>query len=69
MSTFNERIIQIAEHYGVNKPSKFSKATGFSHQVASNYLKSAQKPSVDALQKIQLCFDSIDPNWLLTGVR
>ncbi len=67
MNTLNERIIRIAEHYGVNKPSKFSKATGFSHQVASNYLKSVQKPSVDALQKIQLCFDQIDSAWLLTG--
>lgn len=67
MSDFNERIIQIADYYGVKKASEFAKKTGFSHQVASNYLKSTKNPSVEALKRIQLCFDKINPGWLLTG--
>ncbi len=67
MDKINDRIIELAKHYGVNKASDFSRSTGLSHQVSSNYLKGLKKPSVDALEKIQTSFDSLNPMWLLTG--
>ena len=67
MVGFNDRIIAIAKHYNLLKPADFARRTGFSHQVASNYLKKLKKPSADALEKIQLCFDSVNSEWLLTG--
>ena len=66
MNCFNERIAQIADYFGVAKPSDFAKKTGFSHQVASNYLKGERTPTVEALMKIKQTFD-VDANWLLTG--
>lgn len=66
MNSFNERIAQVADYFGVAKPSDFAKKTGFSHQVASNYLKGERTPTVEALMNIKQTFD-IDANWLLTG--
>lgn len=63
----NQRIVEIASYYGISKASKFAEKTGFSHQVSTNYLKGRQKPSVDALEKIQLIFEEISPEWLLMG--
>ena len=67
MDEFNERIVQLAEFYKVDKPSLFAKKTGFSHQVASNYLKGSSKPSVQALKVIQTTFENANSLWLLTG--
>ncbi|MFR9543188.1 MAG: helix-turn-helix domain-containing protein [Rikenellaceae bacterium] len=66
MSDFNDRVIQIAEYYGITKPADFAKKTGFSHQVASNYLKGTRIPNAEALSIIKRSFD-ISAEWLLTG--
>lgn len=58
---------QVAEYYGVKKPSEFAKKTGLSHQSSSNYLKGERRPTVEALSKIQSVFEKINPDWLLTG--
>lgn len=66
MSVFNDRILQIAEYYNIVKPADFAKMTGFSHQVASNYLKGTRVPNAEALYVIKQTFD-ISAEWLLTG--
>lgn len=67
MNDINKRILQIAEYHGISKPADFARRTGFSHQVASNYLKATRVPTVDALCTIKRSFD-VDADWLLTGV-
>lgn len=66
MSEINKRILQIADYYNVVKPADFAKKTGFSHQVASNYLKGTRIPNAEALCIIKQMFD-ISADWLLTG--
>lgn len=66
MGGLKNRILQIADYYGIEKPADFAKKTGFSHQVASNYLKGVRVPNADALCVIKQTFD-ISANWLLTG--
>lgn len=66
MSDLNGRILQIANYYGLTKPADFAKKTGFSHQVASNYLKGTRIPNGEALCIIKQVFD-ISADWLLTG--
>ena len=66
MNEFSKRVIQVANYYGINKPSEFARKTGFSHQVASNYLKGERVPNADALSLIKRLFD-INGTWLLTG--
>lgn len=67
MSDFLTRLSQLAEYYGVTKPSEFAKKTGFSHQTASNYLKGDRTPTLEALIKIQQAFESVSIEWLLHG--
>ncbi|KAF0195263.1 MAG: hypothetical protein FD166_2979 [Bacteroidetes bacterium] len=67
MNEFSNRIIQIAEFYGVTRAADFAKKTGFSHQTASNYLKGDRIPTGDSLKIIQQSFDKISAKWLLTG--
>lgn len=66
MNEINKRIIQVADYYRVDKPADFAKKTGFSHQVASNYLKGTRIPNTEALCIIKQKFD-ISADWLLTG--
>ncbi len=66
MSDLNERILQIANYYKLTKPADFAKKTGFSHQVASNYLKGTRIPNGEALCIIKQTFD-VSADWLLTG--
>lgn len=67
MEDIGDRLIKIAEYMGVSKASDFSKATGFSHQVSSNYLKKNRKPNAEAIVKIKQTFNNIDMNWFVTG--
>lgn len=67
MSEIFLRIKQLAEHYGVTKPSEFAKKTGFSHQTATNYLKGLRTPNTAAFEIIQQSFDGLNIDWLLTG--
>lgn len=67
MSDFFTRLSQLAEYYGVTKPSEFAKKTGFSHQTASNYLKGDRTPTLDAITKIQQAFESLSLEWLIDG--
>jgi len=67
MSELYERVEQLADYYMVSKPSEFAKITGFSHQVATNYLKSKRNPTTEALTAIIKAFPGINSDWLLTG--
>ncbi len=66
MEKINSRILQIADYYNIKKAADFSKKTGFSHQVASNYLKGTRVPNAEALAVIKQVFD-VSADWLLTG--
>ncbi len=67
MHNINERLKQIAEHYGLNRYADFAKKTGLKHQTVSNYLKGKQKPDVDRLAIIKQSFKDVNINWLLIG--
>lgn len=67
MSDIYERVEQLADYYRVSKPSEFAKITGFSHQVATNYLKGKRNPTREALTTIMEVFPEINSDWLLTG--
>lgn len=67
MKEIFERVIELAEYYGVSKPSEFAKKTGFSHQVATNYLKGKRNPTRESINTILVAFPEINGEWLLTG--
>lgn len=67
MKNINDRLVKIAQHYGLASYAKFAEKAGLSHQTASNYLKGKQKPDVEKLSQIKQSFEGINANWLLTG--
>lgn len=68
MSEIYERVEQLADYYKVSKPSEFAKITGFSHQVATNYLKGKRNPTTEALTTIIKAFPGLNSDWLLSGL-
>lgn len=69
MTNFFERIMQIADYEGYKNPNDFAKnGLGWTSSEKINRLKDGVKmPSVEILLEISNKFDSINPEWLLTG--
>lgn len=67
MKEIYERVVELAEYYRVSKPSEFAKRTGFSHQVATNYLKGKRNPTRESINTILVAFPEVNSDWLLTG--
>ncbi|MFK5951252.1 MAG: hypothetical protein QM500_21050 [Methylococcales bacterium] len=69
ISSYFERIMQIADFYGYKNPNDFAKnALGYSSPEKINRLKDEnKKPSIDILLDISNKFEEISMDWLLTG--
>lgn len=69
MTSFFERIMQVAEFKGYNNPNNFAKkGLNWSSSEKINRLKDKKKsPSIDVIVDISNKFEDIDIKWLLTG--
>lgn len=69
MTSFFERIMQVAEFKGYNNPNIFAKkGLNWSSSEKINRLKDEKKsPSIDMIVDISNKFEDIDIKWLLTG--
>lgn len=50
------------------KPSVLADNIGVSRATISHILSGRNKPSIDFLEKLLYAYDSINSNWLITGI-
>jgi len=50
------------------KPSVLADNIGVSRSTISHILSGRNKPSIDFLEKLLYAYDSINANWLITGI-
>jgi hypothetical protein len=66
-TTISQRIKFLLEHFNMSARN-FSRALGVPDNNTQNYLGAKPAlPKADYLEQILLCFQSVNPEWLLTG--
>ncbi len=62
----NKRVMRLLDVFDYSK-SNFAKKIDISLPLLTHISNGRNKPGLDLIQKILICFDGIDPDWLLFG--